>query len=269
MEREKVTILGARGSVPVSGAKYAEYGGATACVLLETTSEILVFDAGSGILNLPEHIWKEHKRIHLFLSHFHIDHLMGIPMSPMMYDEDIEILFYAADKAAIEKALNQMMKEPLWAIGTDAFLAKTRYCSVSKEPYPVEGSSITVKTMQTTHPGGSLAYRIEWEEKSVVYATDCELDEEESRRMEQFAKDATLFILDAQYTGEEYENCRGYGHTAMERSASVIAGSASKKGLLFHHAPTHTDDQLYEIEKQLHQRWNQVTFAKEGDIITL
>ena len=269
MEQMKVTILGARGSVPVSGAKYARYGGATACVLLETASDIMILDAGSGILNLPQHIWKKHKKIHLFLSHFHMDHLMGIPMSPMMYDKDAEIIFYAADGDAVHEALKQMMKEPLWAIGTDAFLAKTDYRSVSKEPCQIAENRITVKTMSTPHPGGSLAYRLEWEGKSVVYATDCELDEQVSREMEYFAQDAQLFILDAQYTQDEYENCKGYGHTYMERSALVIAGSDAKKGLLFHHAPTHTDEQLVEMERQLQQKWNQVTFAKEGDIIIL
>lgn len=103
----KVTILGARGSVPVSGAKYVRYGGATACVLLETASDIMILDAGSGILNLPQHIWKKHKKIHLFLSHFHMDHLMGIPMSPMMYDKDAEIIFYAADGDAYARSIGK------------------------------------------------------------------------------------------------------------------------------------------------------------------
>ena len=95
MEKNQVTILGARGSIPVSGNGYKTYGGATSCVLLEAAGEAVLFDAGSGLLNLPQHVRKEYKRIHIFLSHFHLDHLMGIPMSSLMYDPSAEVIFYA------------------------------------------------------------------------------------------------------------------------------------------------------------------------------
>lgn len=269
MESAKVTILGARGSIPVSGERYSVYGCATSCVLMEAASDVLFFDAGSGILNVPQEVCEKHKRIHIFLSHLHIDHLLGILMSPMMYDKDREIIFYAKDGYGACTALQQMMKKPLWAIGPETFTAKMSYRTVPEEPYQIPESNITVKGMYTSHPGGSMAYRVEWEGNSLVYATDCELDEAQSRQMEKFADKAALFILDAQYTGEEYPKCIGYGHSYIENSVSVIAGSGAKRGLLFHHAPTHTDEQLAEIEKCLHKRWNQITFAKEGDIITI
>ena len=87
--------------------------------------------------------------------------------------------------------------------------------------------------------------------------------------VERGAADTDLFILDAQYTDEEYERCRGFGHPGMRTSAQIIAASGAGKGLLFHHAPMHTDEQLGTYERQLQQFQKNISFAREGDRITL
>lgn len=289
LEKNQVTILGARGSIPVSGDGYTIYGGATSCVLLEAeavsgagalpTSQVVVFDAGSGLLNLPQRVWKEHPKVHVFLSHFHLDHLMGIPMSPMMYDPSAEVIFYAKDGDKIPEVFRQMMAEPLWPVGPDSFRAKLSYRSIGMQPVCLgaspdrsaenAGCPLTVTAFPVTHPGGALAFRADWGNHSVVYATDCDPDEGTGRLLERFAADADLFILDAQYTDEEYERCRGFGHPSMRTSAQIIAASGAGKGLFFHHAPTHTDTQLGDMEKCLLQYRNSIFYAREGDVIAL
>lgn len=269
MESNQVTILGARGSVPVSGAQYSLYGGATPCVLVETDAAALVFDAGTGLNNLPQRVMKKYKKLHIFLSHLHLDHLLGIPMSPVLFDESFEVVFYAEDAGAAKNALRQMMERPLWPVGPEVFSAKVDFRSIGEGSCRIPDSPVTVHVMQTAHPGGALAFRTEWEGKSLVYATDCELDASGSRQMEKFAADTQLFILDAQYTKEEYEKCRGYGHSYIQNSAAVIEGSHATRGLLFHHAPTHTDEQLQGMEQKLQQKWSNIGFAKEGEQIPL
>ena len=269
MEKSQVTILGARGGVPVSGMRYSRYGGATACVLLETESEVLIFDAGTGILNLPEEIWKQHRRVHLFVSHFHMDHLLGIPMCPMLFDEKAEVIFYAQNAERMKAAIDQMMQSPLWPVGTEAFAAKISYVSLGDEDYRIGDNPVIVSNMPVSHPGGCLAYRAEWENHRIVYATDCELDEEGCRRLEAFAYGAQLLIVDAQYTKEEYQRCRGYGHSDMETAASLIVKSEVAQGLLFHHAPTRTDEQLGQMEQFYRKKEKRVGVAKEGDKIKL
>ncbi len=88
MKNSQITILGARGSMPVSGEQFSTYGGATACVLLETASDAVIFDAGTGLMNLPERVWKEHEKVHVFFTHFHIDHMLGILTGPIFYDRE-------------------------------------------------------------------------------------------------------------------------------------------------------------------------------------
>lgn len=277
MNKNQVTILGARGSIPVSGAEHAIYGGATACVLLETDSQAVVFDAGSGFLKLPQRVWKEHEKVHVFLSHFHLDHLMGIPMSPMMYDETAEVIFYAKNGENIPQVFRQMMAEPLWPVGPDSFRAKLGYRSIDMQPVMLWNEAgerqgecgLTVTAFPVAHPGGALAFRADWDSHSVVYATDCDPDEKTGRLLEHFAADTDLFILDAQYTDEEYERCRGFGHPGMSTSAQIITASGARRGMFFHHAPTHEDAQLGELEKYLQQCQDNISYAREGEVIRL
>ena len=276
VKKSQVTILGARGSMPVSGPEYAEYGGATSCVLLETGVQAIVFDAGSGLLKLPRRVWREHEKVHVFLSHVHWDHLMGLLMCPMMYDETAEVVFYARDAKRLPEVFRQMMAEPLWPVGPDTFRAKLSYHSLGEESVVLGGTEVsadealaTVTAMPITHPGGSLAFRAEWGAHRVVYATDCEPDEGEKQQLVRFAKQSELFILDAQYTDEESEKCRGFGHLSMRAAARIIADSGAGKGLFFHHAPTRTDAQLSMFEKQLQQYHRDISFVREGEVIEL
>lgn len=269
MKNSQVTILGARGSVPVSGEQFARYGGATACVLLETEDAAVIFDAGTGMMNLPKNVWKQYKKVHLFLSHFHIDHLLGALLSPILYDGEAEVVCYASDVEGLREAMGQMMQKPLWPVGTESYEAKITYRNLGNSPCRIGDSTVTVSYLPVNHPGGALAYRAEWGEHSMVYATDCELDGQGSRELEAFARDTELFILDAQYTKEEYDRYRGYGHSSVEDAASVIAKSGAGQGLLFHHDPTRTDGQLAGIEETLKQKWDNIGVAKEGDKILL
>lgn len=285
-QTNRVTILGARGSIPVSGADYVTYGGATSCVLLEadtaveagkTAEHVILFDAGSGLLNLPQRVWGEHVTVHVFLSHFHLDHLLGIPMSHMMFDDAAEVHFYAEDGERIPQVFSQMMAEPLWPVGPGAFRAKISYHTIGSKPVRINpqqaeaGSEypLTVTAVPVTHPGGAQAYRVDWGEHSIVYATDCDPGEGTGRSLECFAADTDLFILDAQYTDEEYERSRGFGHPGMRTSAQMIMASGAKKGLFFHHAPNHRDEQLKELENELQKHCKHISYAREGDVITL
>ena len=269
MGKNQVMILGARGSIPVSGNAFSKYGGSTSCVLLETESEVILFDAGSGILNLSEFVWKKHKIIHVLISHGHLDHMMGIPMNLMMFDPEIEVIFYAPDVKKVKRALEQLMQPPLWPVGTEVFKAQVRYESLGEEPHPIGEGTVVVSSMLLEHPGDCYAYRVEWGNHNMVYATDCELNQEGCQRMAFFARNTDLFILDAQYTAEEYHRCQGFGHSDIETAVSVIRESGALQGMLFHHAPTHTDEQLDQIESYVKQKGAHIGVAKEGDRIQL
>ncbi len=271
----RVTILGARGSIPVSGPRVQIFGGGTSCVLVELGtaadgySQALVFDAGSGFLNLPERIWEDYPCVHVFLSHFHLDHLLGIPMSRMLFDPRAKVCFYAQDSARIPEVFAQLMAQPLWPVGPQAFQADIGYRSITQEQPVSLADSIKVSALPMSHPGGVGVFRVDFGEKTIVYATDCEPDETEAGRLAQFARGTELLIIDAQYTSEEESQCRGFGHMGMHRACELVAASGAKQGLLFHHAPSRTDTQLEELNRQVQKRFAQISFAREGGIITL
>ena len=82
-----ITILGARGSVPVSGSAFSRYGGATICVLARFGADYIVLDAGTGLMALPEDALAQ-PALPLLLTHAHADHLVGLPLCPYAMKKD-------------------------------------------------------------------------------------------------------------------------------------------------------------------------------------
>ncbi|MGN1230471.1 MAG: MBL fold metallo-hydrolase, partial [Anaerotignum sp.] len=81
-----VRILGTRGSIPVGGKAFQKYGGATTCVLVRLAGQVIVLDAGTGLLSLPSYLKKKENQVSLLLSHPHADHLLGFPMCSLMLE---------------------------------------------------------------------------------------------------------------------------------------------------------------------------------------
>ena len=79
----KVTILGARGSIPTEGKDMLEFGGGTSCVLVESGDQAVFLDAGTGILNAPD---IGDKAITILLTHPHLDHIIGLPFFPYIFE---------------------------------------------------------------------------------------------------------------------------------------------------------------------------------------
>ena len=90
-----VKILGCRGSFPVSGQEFSEFGGSTTSFLLDLYGESLLVDAGSGILNLPEP-YLQQKELSILLTHFHLDHLMGLLLFRYLLDPAHTLHLYAS-----------------------------------------------------------------------------------------------------------------------------------------------------------------------------
>ena len=281
--KELLSILGARGSIPVSGANYSIYGCATSCVLLEVAGLPLIFDAGSGLLNLPERVLeqeqdedgkKEKKRLSIFLSHYHLDHLIGLTMSGFLFDPKAEITFYTPDFLSdAHAAVSAVFREPLWPVCVEDFCADIRFCRIGRDGLNIPDSPVSVRVLDVPHPNGGSAFRIDWqkldEKKSIVYATDCELDGQVGASLQAFAAGAQLLIVDAQYTDEEYVMFRGYGHSTMRGAAQLAKQCGVAQCLLFHHAPQHTDQQLAAWEAEIKKDYPNICFAKEGSVIAL
>ena len=123
--------------------------------------------------------------------------------------------------------------------------------------------------MEGSHPNGSAIYRLSYMGRSIVYATDFEHSPEGCSALARFASGCDLLLYDAQYTQDEYERYRGYGHSTPEAGIRVADESKTAQILFVHHAPWRTDEALLEMERTFAERRKGIMFAKIGDEIVL
>lgn len=269
----KITILGARGSIPVDGREYLEYGGATSCVLIETQDQALYLDAGTGIMHTPD---IGDKSVSIVLTHPHIDHLVGLTFFPYLMKKDRHIDIYGAirDGHTIEQQYERCISKPFWPLTIPDYPSDVAYHDLTG---PVTIGDISLTFMESNHPGGGLVIRAGHDGRSVVYATDYEHGDDHLSgvspvecacdSLTEFAHDTDLLIYDAQYTDEEYPAYKGYGHSTVSEGLKVMRDSGARSIRFVHHDPRHTDAMLREMEDAV--RSDTVSFAREGDVIEL
>ncbi len=266
-----LTVLGCRGSMSVSGADKNIYGGASSCYMIEAAGEVIFLDAGTGIINAPE-LFGEH--ISVLITHPHIDHLMGFPIF-LSANPGKMITVYGETRqgADIKKQLGIFLNEPLWPVSVDAYPVKLFYKEVKSgmDAPAFKIGPVQVTTMPSNHPGGSTIYGFSFQGKRIVYATDYEHDEKTTPMFVKFSEGADIVLYDAQYTPEEYEKCKGFGHSTYEKAVEFKALSGAKQVLLIHHAPNHDDEYMTKLQKRLRKLPGSegISFAKEGQEIIL
>jgi len=259
----KITVLGARGSVPVEGKSVSEFGGATSCVLVETKECAIFLDAGSGIIKAPD---TKDKSISILLSHPHLDHLLGLPFFPSLSIKDRIIDFYAkeCDGKSVSDIIDGVFAPPYWPCRIKDYPSDFRCHNLT---FPMTIGDVLIEAIESNHPGGSLIFKLTNEGKSMVYATDYEYDEAEAYKLISFAQNTDLLFFDSQYTDEEIITKKGFGHSTIARGLKVMKECGAGRVRLVHHDPYHDDEFLKEIEKEF--RTDNVSLARRGEEILL
>jgi phosphoribosyl 1,2-cyclic phosphodiesterase len=254
-----LTLWGVRGSIPTPVAENLGYGGNTACFTIRYDDQpLLIFDAGTGIRALGNTLTDP--TTHLFLTHFHWDHIQGIPYFAPIYDPNCNITIHSsADPADLERILTAQMQPPYFPVATQAKLSyiqnelATRIDDLVIRPFPLH------------HPNGATGYRIESPDACIVYASDHEHGNAAIDAVVLAAAHrADILIYDAQYTAEEYEHRRGWGHSTWREAVKLARASGVKRLILFHHDPLRTDRQLETIVCDAQQEFEHTIAAKEG-----
>lgn len=259
----RLRFWGVRGSAAAPGPATVEFGGNTSCMEFETSSgELVVFDGGTGIreLGLKRHA----RRIHLFLTHFHWDHIQGIPFFMPLYDAANHVTIYSSGfSAPLEASLAGLMAEPYFPVKFDSLGAKIELVELGTSEAVVGG--VRVRPFEANHPQGACGYRIESGRASVIYAPD---REHGHARLDavllEAARRASVLVLDSQYTPEEYPSHRGWGHSTWLESAHVARQAGVKQLVLFHHDPSHNDAALQAIEAEARKEFPHTLAAREG-----
>ena len=265
----QVKFWGVRGSIPTPVARNLGHGGNTACIEVRYGSEPpLIFDAGTGARRLVTKLLQEagggSLSANIFLTHFHWDHIQGIPFMPALYMPSCQLTFHS-DRLAdtLDKTLKGQMSSPYFPVRLPEVLAEVRYRQIG--PRGVEFGSLTVKPFPLCHPDGAVGYRIDAPGESVVYASDHEHGEDRyDRAVLENAQGADMLIYDAQFTPAEYLSSAGWGHSTWLEGAKVARQAGVGQLVLFHHDPGHDDDALSVIERDARAEFANTVAAKEG-----
>ena len=266
MSNITLTMLGTRGSIPVDGEKFREFGGATSCVKYSAAGQEIFLDAGTGIVGASGSPGSD---ITILLSHPHLDHVIGIPFFDSLTEKDRPISVYlkTRNSLGIKDILRCLYTPPLWPLGVFDYPAKV---SAFDTPLDLRLGDIQVLTMEGTHPGGVTIFKLIYDGVTVVYASDYE-DSDKNDALADFSKDADVFIFDGQYTEAEYPSRKGFGHSTPDLGIEIARRAGAKKLLITHHAPEHDDETLRRMETEARAAAPDldITFSRCGDVIEL
>ncbi len=271
MEKKLILkMLGTRGSVPATGDGFQEFGGATTCVQVIAGAEEIYLDAGSGITAADT---DNKHRISILMSHFHLDHMMGLAFFNGLYYKDRQISIYGVprDGLTVEQAVDRLYVPPYWPIRILDLPANPVFYDLPMQyvPKKFQIGEVEVSAIEGSHPGGCTVYRLTYGGRSVVYATDFEHSSDASKRLAGFATGCDLLIYDGQYTREEYHFRNGFGHSFPEIGMEIARQAGAKRLLFTHHDPAHQDGFLREWEKEIRKAFPQAGFARGGEEIEL
>jgi phosphoribosyl 1,2-cyclic phosphodiesterase len=252
------------------------YGGNTSCIEIRTDSnQLLIFDGGTGIRNLGNELVQEFgdKSInaHIFFSHFHLDHIQGVPFFRPLYNPRNHFTFYFAgrrDANLVMDALAGMMANPYFPVDMSRLPCSREYVDLVEGTFTIADTRILV--LPLNHPQGCVGYRIMQNGKIVSYCTDVEHGISWSdRNMMMLAKDADFLIVDAQYTPEELPEHTGWGHGSWKQAIDIGIQAEVKRIALYHHDPYHEDSDVERILSDARKLHPNVIAAREGLEITL
>jgi len=271
----KIRFWGVRGSTPTPQLENMRYGGNTSCVEVRVNDHIYVFDCGTGFRNLGKSLMAERGAdpiyAHVFLSHFHWDHIQGIPFFQPLYENSDNYFFFHSSSRTrgLQRAIEEQMADPYFPVDMSEMAAHCNFYDMEEER--VSFDDCVVQSMWLNHPQGCLGFRMETDNGIFVYATDNEPGHPVfDRNVRKLAEGADVLIYDAQYLPDEYEaKRRGWGHSHWREAVNIVLDSGAKELVLYHHDPDHDDPCLDSIVKCASEYYPRVRAAREGDVIEL
>lgn len=276
----QVHLCGVRGSTPVPGAEFLRYGGHSSCVALAHDGALptLVLDAGTGLRRVTAILGDEPFQGTILLGHLHWDHVHGMPF------------FTAADRPASRidvrlpapgadplEVLSRGFSPPHFPITPTELGSGWSFGALEPGRHEIEGFRVLVR--EIPHKGGTtFGFRVEDESGSVAYFSDHDpvkagpgpdgLGEHHDAALE-LATGVDLLIHDAQFLASELPGASHLGHATVEYAVSLAEKAAVRQLLLYHHAPTRTDDEVDAIVAGLLPSSVHVAAAVEATCVTL
>lgn len=275
MSNKYLHFWGVRGSYAAPFDSHLKVGGNTSCVEISADGHTLICDAGTGVIPLGNELVKGNAReLMLLLTHYHWDHVCGLPFFVPAFLEEWTINFFGPgnDMHDVEKHVSAQMKAPYFPVGTESWLAKINYVCPNNDTLQHGPMKITFRNVH--HPGATFGYRICVNGKTVIYISDneckfieksvskqrSELNHEEQSLYDdmireehqselEIIRNADILIHDAQYTTEDYNRKRGWGHSCYIDTVNMAIDAGVKELYLYHHDPNYDDEMIDGIHQ--------------------
>ncbi|MGB3494440.1 MAG: MBL fold metallo-hydrolase, partial [Elainellaceae cyanobacterium] len=248
------------------------YGGNTACIEISIQGTRLIFDAGTGLRVLGEHL--RHLpavEAHLFFTHTQWDRIQGFPFFTPAFDPKNCFHIYGAtglNGASIKQRLSSQMLRPNFSVPLQVMQANLCFHNINAG-HLLQIGDITVETISLSRSNGALGYRVSWNGHSVVYATDTDhtLDSPDEGML-YLAQNADVLIFDTAYEDHTYydsSSCSASRNPKVWKASIEAAFSTNVKQIvMFHHDPTHDDQFLTKVEREMQDVYPNVSMAREG-----
>jgi DNA-binding response OmpR family regulator len=266
----RYTLWGTRGSTPVPNARFLRHGGNTSCMSIEFGGETVILDAGTGIRELGLEVMKEDcRKLHLFITHTHWDHIQGFPFFTPAYVPGFELTIYGAE--GFGKDLRSVFKGQLdrdyFPVQMEDMNSQIVFRNLHDNPMVVGGMKVAWEFAQ--HPGATVGYKVEVAGRKIAWVPDNEFLQGYSGspdlltrdhplvvpygKMIEFLSDADVVIHEAQYTPEEYPSKMRWGHSSVANAAVLMKLAGVKRWIITHHDPMH-DDAFLETKLNVTRR---------------
>ena len=272
----KLKFYGTRGSIPICDAGFQQFGGNTTClqITFTDTNRVAIIDAGTGLRNLGRDllaIGHKQEEIVIAVTHFHWDHIQGFPFFAPAYDPGQKITFLALARdepvGHLREIFEVQMQAEYFPVQLEQMGANFEFLQIadaSKHFTGIKNVQTLVTAQKHNHPGGAYSLRIERNGRVLVVCTDVEHGEQIDLGLVELARGADLLVHDAQYTAEELQKRRGWGHSSFDQAMQVAEMAGVKSLALTHHDPDHDDEFLLRIEKLCQERFPNTVLAREG-----
>jgi phosphoribosyl 1,2-cyclic phosphodiesterase len=267
-----VRFHGVRGSNPTCDVRTWHYGGNTPCVEVETPAgHRIILDGGTGLRSLSHAPgWgPDAVPIHAswLFSHYHWDHIQGLPFFPPLYESRNRFEFYGLQPdggGGMEAALQGQMLRPYFPVDMSLLAAAQAFRVVDPgSRWQVEDA--TIEAVALNHPQGCLGFRIETAHGIVVYATDNEPgDPKGDAAVRHLSRGADLLIYDAQYSPAMLRQRRGWGHSSWQEGVTVAKEAGARTLILFHHDPDSDDSAIGRFVQMAREQWPETCASAEG-----
>jgi len=280
----KLILGGVRGSCPVAQPEFMKYGGETTSFLIEgDTGERILIDGGTGVRLLGRRLMKSPgiSSAWMFITHYHLDHVVGLSMLPMLHNPAWKLIMAAPDHHPIHirEMMARILDVPLWPLQVEDLKSQNEFLLLDgiTASVPFMCGSIEVRWCPIHHPGGCTAYRFDEPATgaSVVVATDMEWglstpgEKGYLERLISFPSPAGLLIMDGQYEDAHIDRFRGWGHSSWQEAVTLASRLKVRQLLITHHDPASDDEKLDAYQRAIHHVAPWAGVARQGMEITL